>query len=172
MEPEFRSVSVPKPVVRRVFIPENRKRLVEILGECTKTGRVPTTQDILALLDVEYPAHGKFAESYEDLHAAGIHDALDIARWEVCFLTTLGKLGRDGARILRKYTQDKILIPLNLLETRSKSIEGIDELTDSQGFEAGEVSEIEDPGEVEVKMEDVEEESGGESSGIEEIEGW
>lgn len=134
------------------------------------------TEDILTLLDAEYPGHGNFAKSYKELEAARIRDALDIASWEVCFLATLGKLGQDGARILRKFTEDKILVPLDLLETRSKSIKVIDELTDAGGTESGYIADIEDAGEaaseVKEETEEIEVVSGGESTDIEEIEGW
>lgn len=179
LEGPAESPSAPQPVMRKVFIPETRQRLVEVLGDCTSTGRVPTTMDILSLLDAEYPAHGNFVSSHKEMLAAGIHDALDIANWEVCFLTTIGKLGRDGARMLRKYTQDKILIPLDLLEARSKSIEGFDELMHTRDIskwqadvERGYVADIEDFEEVRVKEEVVEMVSSGEGTGIEEIEGW
>ena len=135
--------------------------------------------DILTLMDAEYPAHGHFVSSHKELLASGIHDALDIASWEVCFLTTIGRLGRDGARMLRKYTQDKILIPLDLLEARSKSIEGFEELMHKRNIskwqadiEGGYVADIEDFEEVQVKEEEVEMVSSGEGTGIEEIEGW
>jgi hypothetical protein len=166
--PEPCGAPAPQPVARRVFISKARQRLVEILGDCAQTGKVPATYDILTLLDAEYPEHGRFCDSYSDLHTFGIDDALDIEAKEVCYLATFGQLGREGACILRKYTQEKILIPLDLLETKAETVKSVEEVRCRKKI-------LDWQAEVEmghVEEEDVEVVDGGESTDIEEIEGW
>ena len=180
----------PQLVGRKAYIPTARTMLLEMLLECAKTGRVPSSRAILTWMDVECPdVDGDFMESYSDFETFGIGDAFDIMEREVMYLATFGNLGEGGAMRLRQYTQDRILTPLGLWATDCESIgskkgdvsldkifnwrNGVEEgyVEEVQG--AASVEEVEEASVVEVeKVEEVEEVDGGGAADIEEIEGW
>jgi hypothetical protein len=184
---EPRSEADPRPLGRRVWIPKVRRAILQSLSDCAKTGRVPSSYDILTWMDIEHPEVDEpYLDSYSDFQNFGIEDAFDIMEHEVCYLATFGHLGRGGAQRLRQYTRDKILIPLNLWDTKTESCDsGIPMLGPTEvqrifmwrkdvepGYEE-DIKDIKEEAE-EVVMEEVvmEEVGGGESSDIEEISGF
>jgi hypothetical protein len=105
-----------------------------ILLDCTHTGRAPTVLELLTLMDTEEPmVDGNYMDAYSDLTDFSLVDVFDVYSLEDCFLATFGCLGREGARCLRQYAQNKILVPLDLVEAASEpSIEEIDPPTDDR----------------------------------------
>jgi hypothetical protein len=177
----------PWPLGRRVYIPMARKTLLEMLSESAKSGRAPLSHDILTWMDAEHPqaeVNKHYMDSSSDFQAFGIHDAFDIMESNICHLATFGELGQGGAMRLRKYTRNKILIPLDLWATNTEFTgTGTDHLSTilkwQDDVEGGYIEDIDDPENIEeVKVEEVEEaeeaeeEFNGESSDIEEIFDW
>ena len=171
------------PLGRRTYISKGCEALLELLTQRASTGRVPSAHDVLAWIEFDHgDVDGPYLDSYSEFEAFGIHDAFDIMETEVCYLATIGNLGRGGAIRLRQFTRDHILVPLGLWETRAESVGSLEELEDTgqifqwrNGVEQDRVEDIEDTKEeveqVDV-VEEVEEVEDGESTGIEEIEGW
>lgn len=172
----------PCPLGRKVHIPTACRTLLQMLSDCAMTGRVLSSHDVLTWMDTEHPeVEGYYIDSYSDFQAFGVDDAFDIMESKVCHLATFGHLGRAGAQRLRQYTQDSILIPLDLWATKPESYDsGMGSVDVEKVFkwrrevEPGYVEDIEDVEEIkEVKNEEVEEEveeeKGGKSSDIEEV---
>ena len=185
---ESSSAADTPPPGRRTYIARSYERLLERLAQQASMGRVPTTCDVLTWMDDVMPdVDGDYIESHSDLQAFGIHDAFDIMETEVCYLATMGGLDRGGAMRLRQFTRDHILVPLGLWATTPESIGTFQVQTDMEqifqwqnGVEGGYVEDghVEDVESVEdvkpevEEVEEVEEVKDGESSDIEEIEGW
>ena len=177
----------PQPLGRKVYIPAC-KTLLEMLSECAKSGRAPSSHEILTWMDAEHPeADWCYMDSWSDCQTFGIHDAFNIMESEVCHLASFGHLGRGGALRLRQYTRDKILIPLDLWATKTESIgSALGVAGQSRIFkwqnevQQGYIEDIEDPIEdiedpkdiEEVKVEEADDVCGGESLEIEEIFDW
>ena len=185
----------PVPLGRRAYMPRTREKLLQKLAQQVSTGRVPTSHDVLTWMDYENDdGDGDFIESWDEFVDLRIFDALDIMESELCYLGTVGKLGRGATIRLQQFTRDNVLVPLGLWATKPGSISSFEGLLNMDpvfewrnGVEPGYVEDIEDVEEVkkdeviedveEVKKEEaevevVEEEEDGNSSGIEEIEGW
>ena len=127
------SAPAPRPMGRRVHIPESRKSLMLTLLDCTDTGRLPSVYQLLTLMDAEEPDEEEYRyidACSEVVEIGGAEDALDIYRMETCYLATLGHLKRKGAERLRQYARDKILIPLGILKAVS-SEPSIEEIVDT-----------------------------------------
>jgi hypothetical protein len=108
-----KTASVPPP--RKVLIRNATHKLALALAKCTETGTLLSTEEVLTLMDSEDPQEdGKYMDSLGDLVDFGVHNAIDIFGLEECFLATFGTIGRGGARNLRRFTQNKILVPLGL----------------------------------------------------------
>ncbi|KAF8272588.1 hypothetical protein EI94DRAFT_1697289 [Lactarius quietus] len=113
-----------QPLGRMIHIRRSCKRLVNILTVCVVTGRLPTTKEVLTLIDSEFPSTEEpFVDSCGDLVVFDIHDALDIYQQETLFLATFGTLRRGGAAQLHQYTHDNILLPLDMLESKPDSVD-------------------------------------------------
>lgn len=181
---ESSSAPDPRPVGRTVHISKGRKTILEKVSECAKAGRVPSAYEILTWMDLEHPIEERnYVDSRSDFETFGIDDAFDIMEWEVCYLSTFGTLGHDGATLLRQYTRDNVLVPLGLWTTKASSCGSAEKPWDrgkilrwrrkvEEGY-VEEVEEFEEKEEVKVEeVEEVEEVSGGDDSDIEEIEGW
>jgi hypothetical protein len=174
----------PLPVGRRVYITKATKTLLQMLSESAKTGRVPSSYEILTWMDAESPeVGGLYMDSYSDFKTLGVNDALDIMETDDLHLKTFGRIGLGGAIHLRQCTQDRILIPLGLWETESNSIDSAHKMLNlgkvvkwQNEVEEGYVEEIEDSSDIKVEVvdevEDMEDMGHEESSGIEEVEGW
>ena len=172
----------PRPAGRTVYIPIARRTVLAMLTECANAGRVPSAQEILTWMDGEIQdIDGNYLDSHSELQAFGIEDAFDIMEMEVCFLATIGNLGRGGATRLRQYTRDNILMPLGLWATKVKSISSVCSSMEmgrivqwQRGVEGGYDEDAESAGNIRVKVEeeDMVEVSSTDSSGIEEIESW
>ncbi|KAN0138373.1 hypothetical protein V8E53_003836 [Lactarius tabidus] len=74
------SCSAPMSSVgRKMYVPKAKKSLVTVLSNCVHTGRVPTTEEILTLMDSADPQPDRFyRDSLDNFLDFGIHDALDI----------------------------------------------------------------------------------------------
>ncbi|KAN0138027.1 hypothetical protein V8E53_004162 [Lactarius tabidus] len=149
-----------------IYILKTCRMLLQMLSDCAKSGRVPNSYDILTWMDTEHPQVDRhYMDSYSNFETFGINDMLDIMELEVCYLASFGQLGHDGAQCLSQYMQDKILIPLNLWETKVESYDsGIGSVEVAWIFkwqkevEPGYIEDIEDiEGIEEVKVEEVEE---------------
>ena len=141
------SCSVPvSGVGRKVHLPKAQESLVTILSNCVHTGRVPTTEEILTLMDSADPQPDSlYIDCLSDFLEFGIYDALDIHNTEFFFLASFGDIGRGNARNLRKYTRDKILVPLDLVSTKSEPIEKEDVVdTKSESIAEEEVMDMTD----------------------------
>jgi hypothetical protein len=108
--------SAPPPAPgRKLWVKKATHKLVLALAKCTDAGTLLTTEEVLTLMDSEDPQEdGKYMDSLSNLVNFGVHDAIDIYNLEECFLATFGTLDRGGARNLRRFTQNKILVPLGL----------------------------------------------------------
>ena len=178
-----------RPLGRRVYISEARKKVLQLLLDCAMTDRVPSTWDVLTWMDIECPeVDGFYRDSYGELAAFEVDDALNIIANEVCHLGTFGHLDTVGAQKVRQYTQDKVLIPLNLWETDLESFDSGDHAVDltrvfnwHRGVTPGYVEDgmEDDDNSKKVKVEEVDDVEevqvvggDGEYSDIEEIEDW
>lgn len=107
------TTSAPPP--RKLLIRKATHALALALAKCTETGTLLSTEEVLTLMDTEDPQpDGKYIDSLSELIGFGVHDAIDICNMEECHLATLGDLDRGGARNLRQFTRNKILVPLGL----------------------------------------------------------
>ncbi|KAF8256596.1 hypothetical protein EI94DRAFT_1710844, partial [Lactarius quietus] len=115
------------PLGHMIRIRKSCQQLMKVLTLSIVSGRLPTTREVLTLMDTEFPSDEEttFMESCGDLLAFDIHDALDIYSQETLFLATFGTLGQGGAGQLCQYTWDKILIPLDVLETKVDPFENV-----------------------------------------------
>lgn len=101
------------------------------LSNCVEGERVPTTEEILTLMDSADPQpDGLYIDSLSNLVDFGIKDAMDIHHTEEYFLGTFDELGQGGAHKMHKYTWNKILVPLDLVSTKLESVETFVDMTD------------------------------------------
>ena len=171
----------PRPLGRRVYIPQARKMILQRLLDCANTDRVPSTLDILTWMDTENPDMcGFYRSSHSEFQAFEVEDAFDVMENEICYLALFGGLRQDCAVRVRQYTRDNILVPLGLWETDVDSFGSGGGLADLERVlrwrneaESGYVEDIEDVEDYdEVKVEEVEEPGEDSDSDIEEIESW
>ena len=79
---------------------------------------MPTTLEVLTLMDAEKPAPNlKYVDVRTELSNHGVKDAVDLHSLHLGLLATFGDLGMDGAVRLHRYMQEKMIAPLGLLET-------------------------------------------------------
>ncbi|KAF8267527.1 hypothetical protein EI94DRAFT_1700914 [Lactarius quietus] len=169
------------PLGRMICIWKSHQQLMKVLTLSIVSGRLPTTREVLTLMDAEFPSNEEttFMESCGDLLTFDIHDVLDIYRQETLFLATFGTLGQGGTGQLRQYTWDKILIPLDVLETKADPFENIADTGDFKriirwrsSVELGLEDTKDKEGDVVGEEEVVVVSGGGASSEVEEIKGW
>ena len=92
--------------------------LIPTLLECLRAKRVPTTHELLALMDAYDPSEDlKFVDALSEMEDHEIEDALHIYSLPVGHLASLGNLGRSGAGRFHQFTRDSVLEPLGFLET-------------------------------------------------------
>jgi hypothetical protein len=114
------SARIPRPVSHQPRVPPSRISLLRVLLECLEQSRVPTTLELLRLMDAEDPAPDlKYVDVRTELSDHGIKDVVDLP--DVELLATFGYLGMDGARRLHRYAREKMLTPLGLLETKGSN---------------------------------------------------
>lgn len=134
--------------------------LIPTLVECLRSERVPTTRELLKLMDMYNPVEDlKYSDVSSELYDHGIEDALDISSMPAEILATLGYLGRSGAAALHRYIRDSILTPLGLLETQSKVEDVVDDAVAVEVITVSDdsvelVPKVEDPAELLPKVEE------------------
>jgi hypothetical protein len=125
------SAADPPPLGHATYIPRAYEMLLEMLAQQASMGRVPSTHNVLTWMDAVNPdVNGDYIESHSELLEFGIYDMFDIMETEVCFLATIGDLGRGGTIRLHHFTQDHILLPLGLWATAASSIDTFEVQTD------------------------------------------
>jgi hypothetical protein len=127
----------PEPLATggKMYLPQSRKKLFLILLECVEAGRLPSVAEVLTLMDAEDPAPNmKYIDALSDMDDFGLENAFDIYDHGVCYLATFGNLGRGGARRVRQYARDKILVPLDIVKA-AKSSEPSEEEIDDVDFD-------------------------------------
>jgi hypothetical protein len=82
--------------------------------------RMPTVEELLTLMDIHDPAIDlKYIDTLDEFQDFGLKDVVYVYSLPVELLVTIGTVGRDGARRLHTYCQDKLLAPLGFLETNN-----------------------------------------------------
>ena len=106
----------PQPYRPRGF-PTNAS-LIPMLLECLRAKRVPTTHELLALMDAYDPAEDlRYVDALSEMEDHEMEDALHVYSLNVGLLASLGNLGSGNAGRLHRFTRDNILEPLGFLET-------------------------------------------------------
>jgi hypothetical protein len=78
-----------------------------------RESRIPTTFELLALMDVFHPApHMSYLDIHSELYDHSIKDALDVEEYQVELLASFGGLGVEGATRLQQFTRQRVLDPL------------------------------------------------------------
>jgi hypothetical protein len=112
------SCSTPTPLpLHQPPDPPSYKSLLLLLLDCIESSRVPTILELLSFMDADDPTTNlKYADIHSELYDHGVEDVVDIYSLPVELLSTLGGMGKDRAHCLRRFTRDKFLLPLCLLE--------------------------------------------------------
>lgn len=104
------------------------------LLDCVQGDRVPSVEDVFKLMDHDMPGHNlDYVEAQIELEDHGYKDALDIYTLGVEHLATFGALGMIGARFLYAYTEEKIIRPLGIMNTK-RSEPSVQEVADPTDF--------------------------------------
>ncbi|KAH9008119.1 hypothetical protein EDB84DRAFT_1447145, partial [Lactarius hengduanensis] len=92
----------------------------ELLSDCRTQGRVPLVYEILTLIDAEEPVPNlTYLDSHTDLYNFGYKDAIQLFALDESLLSGFG-LGRENARRVHRFIQDKFFRPLGgLMDTAS-----------------------------------------------------
>ena len=99
--------------------PTPKLKSIYVILDCIHMTRVPTTMELLSLMDADHPdADLLYMSVHSELADHGIKDVIDINSLPVELLATFGSLGLDRADRLHQYARDKLLSPLGLLKTR------------------------------------------------------
>ena len=100
-------------------VPPTWIMLLHIFLECIEQFQMPTTLEVLTLMDTKKPAPNlKYVDVRTELSDHGVKDTVDLHSLHLGLLITFGDLGMDGTVHLHQYTQEKMIAPLGLLETR------------------------------------------------------
>lgn len=136
--PPLPPTSLPSP------LPPHRptRRSLLLLLDCIQEIRVPSTLELLTLMDAEDPAPDlKYVDIVGELIDHELYDILEINSLPIELLATFGFLGLDGAARLHRFAQDKFLRPLGLLETKEGDDDGTIEVFGVDGVGAGDAGE-------------------------------
>ena len=131
---EVSSALIPHPGSYRLHGPPNGTSLIPTLVECLRSERMPTTCEMLTLMDAYNPVEDlRYSDVSSEFYDHGIEDALDISSLPVELLATMGYLGRSGATDLHRYIWENVLKPFGLLDTglNAKEVEVITVSDDS-----------------------------------------
>ena len=120
---ETKPISAPSP--SRPSTSPRCARLLALL-DCVHTDRTPSVRELLTLMDHEEPMAGlRFEDNTSDLEDFSMTNTLEVSKMPVELLASMGTLGRDGARRVHKYCQDKILGPLGKPRAKRSSSEAL-----------------------------------------------
>lgn len=126
------------PAIPPTSLPPYRHtpRSLTVLLDCIQEIRVPSTLELLTLMDAEDPAPDlKYVDVHSDLMDHELFDILEINSLPVELLATFGCLGMDGAARLHRFAQEKFLRPLGLLEVREPDDDGSIEVLGVDGID-------------------------------------
>jgi hypothetical protein len=118
------TLAAPTPAGCKVYFLSTRKTRFSVLLDCVRVNRIPSVHKLLTMMDLEDLAVDlKYVDTLSKMQDLQIDDVLDVYSLHECYLANFGSLGRDGARHLRQFAHDKLLVPLELLEVERSSKE-------------------------------------------------
>ena len=108
------------PSAPRPFTQTSRTRLMVLL-DCLASLNLPTTMELLSLMDHYECGEKRYIDLHEELVDLGIKNAVELFELPVEILASFGWLHQSSASRLQRFCRDKLLVPLGFVEEDSSS---------------------------------------------------
>ena len=102
------------------FKPTSRTHLMVLL-DCLASLELPTTMELLSLMDQYEHGEKRYIDLHEELVDLGIKNAVQLYELPVELLASFGWLRQSSASRLQTFCRDKLLVPLGFEEEDSSS---------------------------------------------------
>ena len=107
---------------------------MRIILDCQDASTVPSLLDLLTLMDQDcLTPVGKYVDPVSEFYDFGVEDIIDVFGMPCGILASLRDIGSERAHQLHEYARDKLLLPLDLLETGMKLEAKVKELISKGG---------------------------------------